>query len=129
MPLQANDVKALFLAAAEKPTPAERAAYLDGACGGDAELRHRVEALLKAHDEPSSFLERPAPAPPGTGEYLSAADAPAPEGPGTVIGPYKLLQKLGEGGMGAVYMAEQEQPVRRRVALKLIKAGMDSAQV
>ncbi len=135
MPAHANDVKAIFLAAAEKATPAERAAFLDGACAGDAALRHRVEALLKAHDEPGSFPVEPpidrgatADEPPGGADDSDAPPASA-EGPGMRIGPYKLLQKLGEGGMGAVYMAEQEHPVRRKVALKVIKPGMDSRQV
>jgi serine/threonine protein kinase/tetratricopeptide (TPR) repeat protein len=125
--------KDLFLAAVEKPTPVERTAFLDEACAGDAALRRRVEALLKAHDEPGSD---PAgePLPTGGGapdewEDSEALPPPPPEGFNTRIGPYKLLQKLGEGGMGAVWMAEQEQPVRRRVALKIIKAGMDSRQV
>jgi serine/threonine protein kinase/tetratricopeptide (TPR) repeat protein len=131
--------KEIFFAAVEKPTPAERAAFLDQACAGDVALRQRVEALLKAHDEPGSFLENPPAEEPGdTGEIASGrwvaspselGAGPPPEGPGTRIGPYKLLQKLGEGGMGAVFMAEQEQPVKRRVALKIIKAGLDSAHV
>src|SRR4029077_789875 len=111
------------------------AAYLDGACAGDEELRRRVEALLAAHDEAGSFLQRPAAGgavlthPPAGKWFDPHGLPPLSEGPGTRIGPYKLLQQIGEGGMGAVYMAEQEQPVRRRVALKIIKPGMDSAQV
>jgi len=117
-----DPVESLFAAVLDKPA-AERAAFLDRACAGNDELRQRVEALLKAHAEASgeSFL---------TGPYQPATDNYTPaEGPGTRIGPYKLLQQIGEGGMGVVYMAEQEQPVRRRVALKIIKPGMDSAQV
>ena len=98
----------------------------------DAELRQRVDALLKAHDNPGSFLDRPAVAPaPTLDEVLppGRADVPAAEATGTVIGPYKLLQQIGEGGMGTVFMAEQTQPVQRKVALKVIKAGMDSRQV
>src|SRR5437588_12194323 len=114
----------IFLAAVEKKLPGERAAYLEGACGNNAALRAQVAALLHSHEQAGSFLEQPLFQDPLT------CDTPAPtEGPGSRIGPYKLLQQLGEGGMGVVYMAEQEQPVRRRVALKVIKPGMDSAQV
>jgi len=114
----------VFLAALEKATPAQRAAYLEEACRDDAELRKQVEGLLKSHEEAGSFLERPAldPGPTVTFEPLT-------EKPGTVIGPYKLLQQIGEGGMGVVYMAEQSEPVERRVALKIIKPGMDTRQV
>ena len=101
--------------------PAARAAYLAEHCPGP-DLRRRVADLLAAHDRPAGPLDAPA-----TGAYASA---PAPgERPGTMIGPYKLLQRIGEGGMGEVWMAEQEYPVRRRVAVKVIKAGMDSRQV
>jgi WD40 repeat protein/serine/threonine protein kinase len=127
-------VQAVFLAAVADPSPAGRAAVLDRECGPDADLRRRVEALLKANDEPGSFLDRPAAG--GTGAYTPdpgdggpSAEPAAAETPGTRIGPYKLLQLIGEGGMGAVWMAEQQEPVRRMVALKVIKAGMDSAQV
>src|SRR5262249_32835315 len=82
-----------------------------------------VEALLEASAQAGSFLEPPAPAP------LATVDEPVRERLGTVIGPYKLLQQLGEGGMGTVFMAEQTQPVQRKVALKIIKPGMDSRQV
>src|SRR5262245_38495816 len=114
----------LFAAALEIEAPDERAAYLDRACGGDDALRARVEALLRAHAQAGSFLQTSPLAGAITGEVPKA-----PEGPGTVIGPYKLLQNIGEGGMGTVSMAEQTHPVRRLVALKLIKAGMDSRQV
>ena len=114
----------ILLAAVEKKTPAERAAYLDGACGPDAALRALVEGLLKAHVEAGSFLEQPLFEP-----ALTVDQPPNPEKPGTVIGPYKLLQQLGEGGMGTVFLAEQTHPVQRKVALKLIKSGMDSKQV
>lgn len=103
----------------------KRAAFLADACGADAELRQRVEALLQAQANPGSFLQVPAP-----GHRNSPTiDQPHVEIPGTMIGPYKLLQQIGEGGMGTVYMAEQAQPVQRKVALKVIKAGMDSKQV
>ncbi len=117
-------VESIFFAALEKGTPEERAAYLDRACGPDPELRGCVERLLNAHPKVGSFLRAPAPGLGGTVDEPSGA-----EKPGAVIGPYKLLQQIGEGGMGAVFMAEQQQPVRRTVALKIIKPGMDSAQV
>jgi eukaryotic-like serine/threonine-protein kinase len=101
-----------------------RAALLGERCKDDAELRRRVEALLRAADNPDPFLEAPAPVPAATVDQ-----PPATERPGTVIGPYKLIEPVGEGGMGAVWMAQQTEPVKRLVALKLIKAGMDSKQV
>jgi serine/threonine protein kinase len=123
----------VFAAALEIMAPAERAAFLDEACAGDAELRGRVEALLRAHHKSESSLDESAVEPPSTGQFRprpSALNPPAiPEVVGTCIGPYKLLQRLGEGGMGTVFMAEQETPVKRRVAFKIIKAGMDSAHV
>src|SRR5690348_7867737 len=119
--------RTIFLEALDKEDPAERAAYLERSCGVDAELRRRVERLLEALDGAGSFMEAPAaPAEPGA---IHGGLAPILEGPGTRIGPYKLLEPIGEGGMGVVYMAEQTEPVRRKVALKIIKPGMDSAQV
>src|SRR6266851_8643062 len=103
----------------------ERAAYLDRACAGDQKLRQRVEGLLLTHDQAGGFLERP-PAEMASGSRLGAS---AGEKPGDRIGRYKLLQQIGEGGCGVVYMAEQEAPVRRRVALKIIKPGMDTNNV
>ncbi len=99
--------------------PDERAAFLIGACGGDQELRRQVETLLSVADETEGFLP----------DAPTLATAPVSEGPGTKIGRYKLLQKIGEGGMGVVYMAEQTEPVTRKVALKIIKLGMDTKQV
>ena len=127
----------LFIAALQKEDPAERAAFLDQACAGDAALRQRLDVLLQAHHLADHFLQKPSDDSHATGVYTPApanespADQPAPftEAAGTRIGPYKLLQRIGEGGMGSVWMAEQQEPVRRRVALKIIKAGMDSAQV
>jgi serine/threonine protein kinase len=117
-------VDSIFLAAAEKATASERAAYLDVACASDPELRERVERLLTAQSKVSRFLEAPAPA------LIETVDEPpATERPGTVVGPYKLLEQIGEGGMGAVWMAEQTEPIQRRVAVKVVKEGMDSRQV
>jgi eukaryotic-like serine/threonine-protein kinase len=104
----------------------ERKAYLEHACAGDAALLLSVESLLRASAGASLFLEQPAVAP----QLLLTVDAPsADEAPGTVIGPYKLLEPIGEGGMGAVWMARQAEPVKRLVAVKLIKPGMDSRLV
>jgi serine/threonine protein kinase/Flp pilus assembly protein TadD len=117
--------RSIFEAAFEKGSPEERATYLDQACGGDEGLRKGVEALLAAHD-------RLGHAPSNASAPLPAATAEQPavtECPGTVIGPYKLLEQIGEGGFGIVFMAEQLQPVRRKVALKVIKPGMDTKQV
>jgi eukaryotic-like serine/threonine-protein kinase len=122
-----SNVKSIFLAASEKPA-SERAEFLDVAAGDDAALRARVEDLLKAHDNPDSFLNDPA-AEFGATIDLSPAESPLAEKAGALIGPYKLLEQIGEGGMGVVYMADQQAPVRRRVALKIIKAGMDTRQV
>jgi serine/threonine protein kinase/tetratricopeptide (TPR) repeat protein len=165
----------IFAAALERGDPTVRAAYLDAACGENAALRRRLEALLQAHDAQDSLLDIPPafgdatyaketepdrsptltsrvggpaadsmessadfvltpivasvvthPDGPEAGQFSAPSIA---EGPGTRIGPYKLLQMIGEGGMGTVFMAEQERPVRRRVALKIIKAGMDTGQV
>jgi serine/threonine protein kinase len=116
--------EAIFFAALDRPTGKERAAYLEEACGADATLRAQVERLLAVHPRAGDFLQKPA------GALVTTCDeTPIAELPGTVIGPYKLLQQIGEGGMGIVFMAEQTQPVQRKVALKIIKPGMDSAQV
>jgi serine/threonine protein kinase len=116
-------VSAIFRAAVKLPRE-RRAAYLDEACGQNHALRREVESLLEAHDHPGGFLESDR-----TGQTTTPDQHPIKDGPGTVIGPFKLLQQIGEGGMGVVYMAEQEMPVRRRVALKVIKPGMDTSQV
>ncbi len=120
-----NQAKSIFFAAIEKP-PAERAAFLDETASGDVELRAHVEALLKAHDDPDSFLDK-------AGAQFPTVDlippAPLAEQGGALIGPYKLLEQIGEGGMGTVYMAEQTSPVQRKVAVKIIKLGMDTRQV
>jgi eukaryotic-like serine/threonine-protein kinase len=120
----AHDAEAIFLAALDKTTPQGRVAYVEASCVGNHELLRRVRELLTCHEGSLGLLDAP---PPGLGCTL---DMPASgEQPGTFVGPYKLLQQLGEGGMGTVYMAEQDRPVRRKVALKVIKAGMDTRQV
>jgi serine/threonine protein kinase/lipopolysaccharide biosynthesis regulator YciM len=117
-------VRAVFLEAVEKHPPGAWDQFLDEACTGDAELRRQVAVLLDAHRQAGSFLAQGAVAPART------VDQPAGhEAAGTVVGPYKLLQQIGEGGMGTVFMAAQTQPVQRKVALKIIKPGMDSRQV
>jgi serine/threonine protein kinase/tetratricopeptide (TPR) repeat protein len=118
--------RALFFAALDIDGPAARAAFLTEACGGDTGLLQRVKELLQTHERAGSFLERPAVQ--DTRLDTSPADAP-PDGPGSRLGPYRLVRQLGEGGMGTVYLAEQTEPVRRQVALKVVKRGMDSKQV
>src|SRR5215212_2015675 len=124
-PQSPPDVKSIFGRALELDDAVRRAAYLDEACADAPALRSEVEELLDMHDRAGGFMRRPAAA----AADVTAGYEPLTEGPGTRVGPYKLLQEIGEGGMGVVYMAEQEQPVRRKVALKIIKPGMDSKQV
>jgi serine/threonine-protein kinase len=119
----APNVEEIFLAALEIEEPGARSSYLDKVCR-DAELRRLVEKLLALDARASGFLASPASTPTITVESPSLS-----EGPGTVIGPYKLREQIGEGGMGVVYVAEQTQPVCRKVALKIIKPGMDTKQV
>jgi WD40 repeat protein/serine/threonine protein kinase len=119
----AQQVESILAAAVEMDSEAERRAFVGQACGGDAELKRRVEELIENHFRAASFLEAPAP------NLVATVAGPIRERPGTLIGPYKLMEEIGEGGMGLVFVAEQTQPVRRRVALKLIKPGMDSRQV
>jgi serine/threonine protein kinase/Tfp pilus assembly protein PilF len=118
------DEKAIFNVVRQIGSPDARAEYLQQACGTDSGLRERVQVLLRAYEEQVSFLESP---PPVGG--IPTIDQPASESPGAVIGPYKLIEQIGEGGMGSVWMAQQTEPVRRLVAVKLIKAGMDSRQI
>ncbi len=121
----ARSEKEIFFEALERCTPQERMAFLDGACGTNPVQRARVEALLADHFQQDAFMRDPAvEAPP----LFSPEPAP-PETPAQILGRYKLLEKIGEGGFGEVWMAEQREPVRRRVALKIIKLGMDSRQV
>jgi serine/threonine protein kinase len=116
------DAKQIFLEAVENHEPDCWPDFLQEACGSDTVLRERVEALLAAYRQPNPILDG--------NSLLATLEQPARiEGPGTVIGPYKLLEQIGEGGFGVVFLAEQERPVRRKVALKIIKPGMDTRQV
>src|ERR1044071_6184193 len=127
MPQPSDNEIEVFNGALESPR-GERAAYLERVCAGDAALRQRVEELLRASEEPCDCLAGPDAVPTGldgTGRFSLAPTEKA----GDRIGRYKLLQQIGEGGCGVVYMAEQEEPVRRRVALKVIKLGMDTKSV
>jgi serine/threonine protein kinase len=116
------DARAIFLQALECGTPDELRRFLDDACSGDAALRARTEELLRAHRDAGNFLG-------GVQPLDATQDEPVAERAGTVIGPYKLMEQIGEGGMGLVFVAEQQQPVRRKVAVKVIKPGMDTRQV
>src|SRR5262245_63667267 len=123
MPEPGRNTDSIFHAALGLGSSDQRAAYLDQACAGELRLRVEVEELLRAYPKVEQFLERPAPG------VAATIEQPVAECPGTVVGPYRLLEQIGEGGFGNVYMAEQTQPVRRRVALKVLKPGMDSRQV
>jgi hypothetical protein len=127
--------ESLFEAARNLPNATARNAFLDEACAGEPEMRARIEALLEAGNEAEIFFKNAVPldfsnaAKSGDSKGNSTSESPLLEGLGTRIGRYKLLQKIGEGGGGVIYMAEQEEPVRRRVALKIIKLGMDTKSV
>jgi serine/threonine protein kinase/tetratricopeptide (TPR) repeat protein len=114
----------IFDAALAIDDPVQRAAFLDRVCAGDLGLRRHLDGLLSMHGQVGSFLESPALTGAATVEL-----PPVGEGPGTVIGAYKLLEPIGEGGFGIVFLAEQHEPIRRKVALKILKPGMDSKQV
>ena len=120
---QNEAVEAIFLAALDKATSQERLAYVEGACAGNPALLRRVRELLDSHQESKGPLDVPPPA------LAVTPGSQSSEEPGTMIGPYKLLEQIGEGGMGTVFMAAQSHPVQRKVALKIIKPGMDSRQV
>ncbi len=117
-------IESIFLAALDKGSAEERAAFLDQACGRDTELRGHVERLLKAHPNVGGFLQSPA-----QGAASTIDEPPIAERTGAIVGPYRLMEQIGEGGMGLVYVAEQQRPVRRKIALKVIKPGMDSRDV
>jgi WD40 repeat protein len=118
-PDQEHRLEEIFSAVRDLP-PLKRTAFLERACAGDAELRQQADSLLAAHEQAGQFLQPTV--------ALSTPNAPV-EKPGDRIGRYKLLEQIGEGGFGVVWMAEQEEPVRRRVALKIIKLGMDTKEV
>src|SRR5512134_421661 len=116
-----NRERSIFEAALDIASAEARLGYLQGACGEDTVLLARVQALLRAHEAPEGFLpEHP---------RATATVTLVTEKPGDKIGHYKLLEQIGEGGCGVVYMAEQNEPIRRKVALKVIKLGMDTRQV
>ncbi len=118
------DLRAIFSEALEYSEPSDLSDYLDAACQGDQEVRAQIVALLKAHREAGGFMGGLK-----TPEDTAVASQSISERPGMRIGPYKLLQQIGEGGFGVVFMAEQTEPIRRKVALKVIKPGMDTKQV
>ncbi len=122
-PQQAKEMFVKLIASADSGDWDSR---LNEACFGDVDLRNRVNALLQAHIRPGSFLDQPAV---GTASSFAKSDQSDSAAIGTQIGPYKLIEQIGEGGMGVVYMAAQKEPIRRMVALKVIKAGMDTHQV
>ena len=133
MPNATPSLDTIFCEAVEIRDAAARSAYLERACGPDDALRRRVEALIAAHLKAGSFLDQPPPVDSTSAFTPNPGDAPTADGhpvhPGTAIGPYHLRELIGEGGMGLVFVAEQTHPVRRKVALKVIKPGMDSRQV
>src|SRR6266478_5734378 len=132
-----DQIESILAEAVEIESDAKRREFVDQACAGDADLKWNVEKLIENHFRAGSFLKSPPAGLPsplgGEGQGVRGAatvDEPAvTERPGTVIGPYKLLEQIGEGGFGVVFMAEQTHPVRRKVALKVLKPGMDSRQV
>ena len=121
--------EALFDAALQLAAPEERAAFINNACPDDEPLQQRLFALLRGHDQTGALLDKPMAGLPARTLVVNPAIIQPTEKAGDKIGRYKLLQQIGEGGCGVVYMADQEEPVRRRVALKIIKLGMDTKQV
>src|SRR5215831_1614828 len=124
----------IFIAALQMEIPAEREAYLDEACRDQPDLRRQVQNLLRLYEGAGSFIEKPAAGSLRDDPFHAApttvtVDQPVTERSGITIGPYKLVEPIGEGGMGAVWMAQQTEPVKRLVAVKLIKEGMGSGQI
>src|SRR5262245_60291320 len=118
-----GQAKSIFLNAAEIASPLEREAYIAARCGDDEALRREVAELLQHHAQAAAFLEAPH-------SVAATVAEPVGECPGSIVaGKYKLLEQIGEGGFGVVFMAEQTEPVRRKVALKILKPGMDTRQV
>ena len=124
MSKERQDIELILLEALERQAPGERATFLDQVCGDDARMRAELESLLGFHARAGDFLQTPPLA-----QDVGVEESVVTDGPGSVIGRYKLLERIGEGGMAVVYMAEQERPIRRKVALKVIKLGMDTRQV
>ena len=120
MPIDTDKIKNLLFEALSSKPGEEREAFIVEHCGNDRELRESLQALIEAHEGAGDYLEAP---------VVDGINVRDPELIGSTIGPYKLLEQIGEGGMGVVYMAQQEEPVRRRVALKIVRAGMDSRSV
>jgi serine/threonine protein kinase/WD40 repeat protein len=131
MSANSPELKSIFGRALEIESTAARAQYLDAACADNATLRDELDSLLAAAAKAGSFMRDAAIGPAVDPNVFGATmiKAEEPESPGSMIGPYKLLQQIGEGGFGVVYLAEQVEPVRRKVALKVIKPGMDSRQI
>jgi serine/threonine-protein kinase len=121
--MEPQSIDRIFWDAAQLVSSAERDSYLNRVCAGNTRLRQRVEKLLEIRSQAEGFLESP------PFDLDDTPDELFTDRPGTIIGPYKLLEQIGEGGMGLVFMAEQAQPIRRRVALKILKPGMDTRQV
>jgi hypothetical protein len=120
---QPNQAKSIFLEAIEEHAPEQWPAFLEQACAGDVQLRAEVAKLLRAQADLGSLHEA------SRATLLAAVAAPLAERPGTAIGPYRLLEQLGEGGFGVVFLAEQRDPIRPTVALKILKPGMDTKQI
>ena len=128
--------KSIFLDALDIESPSDRAAFIEAACQGNPELAASVSALLREHEREDNPIDKPIAQ--GVNLQLGTVDEtalvppqaePSHQALGTLIGPYKLMEQIGEGGMGVVYVAEQQHPVKRRVALKIIKPGMDTKEV